>query len=151
MKVSVEFQNQLKLVFNEYIKLKDALVKDDLKSVVAASKKLLDHISKVEMKLLKSDEIHKHWMSLEKEIKMATVSISKTSDLKEQRNHFKNLSIYLTNAIEVFGIHEKVFVSFCPMADDNKGAYWLSKEENVINPYFGNAMLTCGEIKQVIE
>ena len=82
---------------------------------------------------------------------MATVSISKTSDLKEQRNHFKNLSIYLTNAIEVFGIHEKVFVSFCPMADDNKGAYWLSKEENVINPYFGNAMLTCGEIKQVIE
>ena len=151
MKVSVEFQNQLKSVFNEYIKLKDALVKDDSKSVVAASKKLLDKISKVEMKLLKSDETHKHWMSLEKEIKMATVSISETSDLKEQRNHFKNLSIYLTNAIEVFGIHEKVFVSFCPMADNNKGAYWLSKEENVINPYFGNAMLTCGEIKQVIE
>jgi Cu(I)/Ag(I) efflux system membrane fusion protein len=151
MKVSVEFQNQLKSVFNAYIKLKDALVKDDSKSVVAASKKLLDHISKVEMQLLKSDEIHKHWMSLEKEIKMATVSISKTSDLKEQRNHFKNLSTYLTNAIKVFGIHEKVFVSFCPMADTNKGAYWLSKEENVINPYFGNAMLTCGEIKQVIE
>ena len=151
MKVLVEFQNQLKSVFNEYINLKDALVKDDSKSVVAESKKLLDKISKVEMKLLKSDETHKHWMSLEKEIKMATVSISETSDLKEQRNHFKNLSIYLTNAIEVFGIHEKVFVSFCPMADDNKGAYWLSKEENVINPYFGNAMLTCGEIKQVIE
>ena len=151
MKVLVEFQNQLKSVFNEYINLKDALVKDDSKSVVAASKKLLDKISKVEMKLLKSDETHKHWMSLEKEIKMATVSISETSDLKEQRNHFKNLSIYLTNAIEVFGINEKVYSQFCPMANNNKGAYWLSKEENVINPYFGNAMLTCGEIKQVIE
>ena len=151
MKVLVEFQNQLKSVFNEYINLKDALVKDDSKSVVAESKKLLDKISKVEMKLLKSDETHKHWMSLEKEIKMATVSISETSDLKEQRNHFKNLSIYLTNAIEVFGINEKVYSQFCPMANNNKGAYWLSKEEKVINPYFGNAMLTCGEIKQVIE
>jgi Cu(I)/Ag(I) efflux system membrane fusion protein len=151
MKVSVEFQNQLKSVFNEYIKLKDALVKDDSKSVVAASKKLLDNIYKVDMKLLKSDDTHNHWMSLEKEIKMATVSISKTSNLKEQRNHFKNLSTYLTNAIEVFGINEKVYHQFCPMADNNKGAYWLSKEEKVINPYFGNAMLTCGEIKQVIE
>jgi Cu(I)/Ag(I) efflux system membrane fusion protein len=151
MKVSVEFQNQLKSVFNEYIKLKDALVKDDSKSVVAESKKLLDNIYKVDMKLLKSDDTHNHWMSLEKEIKMATVSISKTSDLKEQRNHFKNLSTYLTNAIEVFGINEKVYHQFCPMADNNKGAYWLSKEEKVINPYFGSAMLTCGEIKQVIE
>jgi Cu(I)/Ag(I) efflux system membrane fusion protein len=37
------------------------------------------------------------------------------------------------------------------MADNNNGAYWLSKEEKVINPYFGDAMLTCGEVKQVIE
>ena len=151
MKVSVEFQNQLKSVFNEYIKLKDALVKDDSKSVVAESKKLLDNISKVEMKLLNSGETHNHWMSLEKEIKMATVSISKTSDLKEQRSHFKDLTTYLTNAIEVFGINEKVYSQFCPMANNNKGAYWLSKEEKVFNPYYGEAMLTCGEIKQVIE
>jgi Cu(I)/Ag(I) efflux system membrane fusion protein len=37
------------------------------------------------------------------------------------------------------------------MVDDNNGAYWLSREEKVINPYFGGAMLTCGEVKQVIE
>ena len=151
MKVSVEFQNQLKSVFNEYINLKNALVKDDSKSVVAESKKLLDNLSKVDMQLLKSDKTHNHWMSIEKEIKMVTVSISKTLDLKEQRNHFKDLSTYLTNAIEVFGINEKVYHQFCPMANNNKGAYWLSKEEKVINPYYGEAMLTCGEVKQIIE
>ena len=151
MKVSVEFQNQLKSVFNEYINLKNALVKDDSKSVVAESKKLLDNLSKVDMQLLKSDKTHNHWMSVEKEIKMVTVSISKTLDLKEQRNHFKDLSTYLTNAIEVFGINEKVYHQFCPMANNNKGAYWLSKEEKVINPYYGEAMLTCGEVKQIIE
>jgi Cu(I)/Ag(I) efflux system membrane fusion protein len=90
-------------------------------------------------------------MALEKEIKKATTAMANTSNMKEQRNHFKQVSAYFTNAIEVFGIQEKVYHQFCPMADNNKGAYWLSKEEKVFNPYFGDAMLTCGEVKQVIE
>jgi len=151
IEVSSDFQNQLKAVFDEYIKLKDALVKDDSKKVMEEAKGLLDNLSKVDMKLLKEKEVHNHWMSVEKEIKNATTSISNTSKLKEQRNHFKHLSSHLANAIEIFGIDENVYHQFCPMADNNKGAYWLSKEEKVINPYYGEAMLTCGEIKQVIK
>jgi len=149
--VSTNFQNQLKAVFNDYIKMKDALIKDESSNVVVESKKILKNLSKVDMKLLSDKEVHNHWMSLEKEIKIAATLISNTSKVKEQRTYFKNLSSYLTNAIEVFGINEKVYHQFCPMADNNTGAYWLSKEEKVINPYFGDAMLTCGEVKQVIE
>ena len=149
--VSTDFQNQLKAVFNDYIQLKDALVKDESKKVMSESKRLLDNLSKVEMKLLTDKAAHIHWMSLEKEIKASATSISITSDMKKQRNHFKHLSSHLINTLQVFGINEKVYVEFCPMADKNNGAYWLSKEEKVINPYFGDAMLTCGEIKQVIE
>jgi Cu(I)/Ag(I) efflux system membrane fusion protein len=151
IKVSKDFQNQLKLVFNDYIKLKDALVKDESDNVIARSKKLLDNLSKVDMKLLKDSKSHNHWMSLEKELEASATSISNTSKIARQRAYFKSLSSDLTNAIEVFGINEKVYHQFCPMADKNKGAYWLSKEEKVINPYFGDAMLTCGEVKQVIE
>ena len=150
LKVSEKFQEQLKVVFNEYITLKDALVKEDSKTVMTISNSLLANISKVDMKLLK-DEAHTHWMSLQKEIKIAATSISKTSDIKAQRDHFKHLSSHLINALQLFGVNEKVYVEFCPMADNNNGAYWLSKEEKVINPYFGEAMLTCGEVKQVIE
>ena len=96
-------------------------------------------------------EAHNHWMSFEKGIKASTTSISISSKIKEQRKYFNNLSSHLTNAIRVFGINEKVYHQFCPMADNNTGAYWLSKEEKVINPYFGDAMLTCGEVKQIIE
>ncbi len=151
VKVSTNFQNQLKEVLNDYIKLKDALVKDDSKKVVRKSKELLANLSKVDMKLLTDKAAHNHWMSIEKEIHTAATAISKTSKITIQRNHFKHLSSHLTNAIEVFGVNEKVYHQFCPMADNNKGAYWLSKEEKVINPYFGDAMLTCGEVKQVIE
>ena len=151
LKVSKSFQNQLKVVLNEYIKLKDALVKDDSNNAMEESKKLVGNLSKVDMKLLMDKEAHNHWMTLEKEIKTAAISISNTSDIKEQRNNFKSLSLHLAKTIQLFGVNENVYYQFCPMADDNNGAYWLSKEQNVINPYFGDAMLTCGEVKQVIK
>jgi len=151
VKVSTNFQNQLKAVFTDYINLKDTFVKDDSKNVVIESKRLLDNLSKVDMKLLTDNETHMHWMNLEKEIKASATLISNASGIKEQRNHFKQLSSNLINAIQLFGVNEKVFVEFCPMADNNNGAYWLSKEEKVINPYFGNAMLTCGSVKQIID
>ncbi|MDX1773508.1 efflux RND transporter periplasmic adaptor subunit [Oceanihabitans sediminis] len=149
--VSKDFQNQLKAVFNGYIQLKDALVKDDANNSAEEAKKLLSHLSKVDMKLVKDKDAHEHWMVLEKEIKDSATSISNTSDLVDQRRRFKSLSTHLTNAIEVFGINEKVYHQYCPMVDNDTGAYWLSKEEKVLNPYFGDAMLRCGEVKQVIE
>ncbi|WP_179319602.1 efflux RND transporter periplasmic adaptor subunit [Winogradskyella helgolandensis] len=151
LKVSEKFQEQLKAVFNAYINLKDALVKEDSKSTSANATTLLNKLNKVDMKLLSDNKAHNHWMSLEGEIKSSATSISETSDIKSQRDHFKHLSSHLINAVQLFGINEKVYVEFCPMSDNNNGAYWLSKEEKVINPYFGSAMLTCGEVKQVIE
>ena len=151
LEVSEKFQQQLNSVYNEYINLKDALVKEDSKSTSTSASTLLNNLTKVNMKLLSDNKAHNHWMSLEKEIKSSATSISETSDIKLQRNHFKHLSSHLINAVQLFGVNEKVYLEFCPMADNNNGAYWLSKEEKVINPYFGEAMLTCGEVKQVIE
>jgi Cu(I)/Ag(I) efflux system membrane fusion protein len=36
------------------------------------------------------------------------------------------------------------------MADNNKGGFWLSKENKVKNPYYGSLMLECGSIKDSI-
>ena len=37
------------------------------------------------------------------------------------------------------------------MANDNNGADWLSSEEEIRNPYFGDKMLTCGLVKTTID
>ena len=151
LEVSKEFQQQLKEVLNEYIVLKDALVKEESNNIISQSEKIEALLSKVDMKLLENKEAQIFWMSLEKQLRVVVSSILKTTAIKEQRNHFKQISASLIEALQVFGVNEKVFIAFCPMADGDKGAYWISKEKKVINPYFGNAMLTCGEIKQVIE
>ncbi|NNK21903.1 MAG: efflux RND transporter periplasmic adaptor subunit [Winogradskyella sp.] len=150
LEVPKAFQQQLNSVYESYINLKNALVEDNTNKVSQDANTLLDNLSQVDMKLVK-DKTHNHWMSLAKEIKSSASSISKTTDLKQQRSHFKHLSSHLINTVQLFGVNEKVYVEFCPMADNNNGAYWLSKEEKVINPYFGDAMLKCGEVKQTIE
>ncbi|MFD1015764.1 efflux RND transporter periplasmic adaptor subunit [Winogradskyella rapida] len=150
LEVPKAFQQQLISVYESYINLKNALVEDNTNKVSQNANTLLDNLSQVDMKLVK-DKTHNHWMSLAGDIKSYANSISKTTDLKQQRSYFKHLSSHLINVVQLFDIDEKVYVKFCPMADNNNGAYWLSKEEKVINPYFGEAMLTCGEVKQVIE
>lgn len=144
------FQQQLKQVYDNYINLKDALVEDNSEQATSDAKKIISSFRKINMELL-TGEAHKQWMTLEGHIQSSANSISKSSEIKTQRDYFKQLSVHLIKAVQLFGVNEKVYVEFCPMADNNNGAYWLSKEEQILNPYFGDAMLKCGEVKQTIE
>jgi Cu(I)/Ag(I) efflux system membrane fusion protein len=149
--VSTAFKNQLEKVFDEYLILKDALADDDNSAAQKSAAALLNDMAKVDMKLLSNQEAHNHWMLIGKEIKASATSISKTSDIAIQRNHFKHLSAHLIKAVKLFGVNQQVYEQFCPMADDNNGAYWLSQFKEIKNPYFGKAMPTCGETKSTIK
>jgi membrane fusion protein, copper/silver efflux system len=50
--------------------------------------------------------------------------------------------------VEYFGLNQRVYKMYCPMAFDDEGAYWLSDRDQILNPYFGDAMLSCGVIEQ---
>ncbi|MDP3312020.1 efflux RND transporter periplasmic adaptor subunit [Lutibacter sp.] len=151
VKVSSNFQQQLKLVFNNYIKIKNALANDDGKTSQKYAVELLKSLKNVDMKLLKDKESHTHWMTIEKDLKTSAELISKNSEIKVQREKFIVLSKNISKSIKLFGINQKVYEQFCPMANSDKGAIWLSTEEKIINPYFGASMLQCGTIQSIIE
>ena len=61
-----------------------------------------------------------------------------------------NLAFY--ESIKMFGLENTTaYFQYCPMANNDKGAYWLSSKKDILNPYFGDAMLTCGETKETIK
>ncbi len=151
IEVSNKFKTQLKQVFEQYTILKDALVNDDSSGAQKSAENLIKVMTKVDMKLLTDSESHNHWMTIEKEIKNSAKSMTNTSDINQLRDHFKHLSAHLIKGIKLFGVNQKVYEQFCPMADDNKGAYWLSLEEQIMNPYFGSKMLKCGNTESTIE
>ncbi|HSG29375.1 MAG TPA: hypothetical protein VLA34_12915, partial [Candidatus Krumholzibacterium sp.] len=43
------------------------------------------------------------------------------------------------------------FLTFCPMANSNKGAFWLQEVDTVYNSHYGSMMLRCGEIRERLE
>lgn len=148
-KVDEEFKNQLGKFVNAYLKMKDAFVATDEKSVEKEAKKLLTVLDKIDMKLLKEDA-HNKWMQLLKPIKENLNGIISMKGIEMKRSHFSIVSNKTADAIEQFGINSDntVYLEFCPMAFDNKGAFWISADKKIKNPYFGDKMMTCGEIKK---
>ena len=147
--VPLKFQEQLKAVFDAYMVIENALVNDKA-STEEEVITLLQRIEDVDMKLVKEEPGYSHWMVLDNGLQSAAREISKTSDIKQQRDHFYDLSTYLINAVKTFGINQKVYLDYCPMVNNDTGAYWLSDEEGILNPYYGASMLRCGEVIEEI-
>ncbi len=70
------------------------------------------------------------------------------SAIDHQREHFKMLSKDVIDMVVITGTDMKLYEQFCPMYDG--GTAWLSKEENVLNPYYGSSMLRCGKVQREI-
>ena len=148
-KVDEEFKNQLGEFVNAYLKMKDAFVATDEKKVEKEAKSLLTVLDKVDMSLLKGDA-HNEWMKLLNPLKDNINGIINMKGIEMKRSHFSIVSNKTTEAIEKIGVStgSPIYLEFCPMAFEDKGGYWLSKEKEIRNPYFGDMMLRCGEVKK---
>ena len=145
------FKDQLFSLATSYLDLKDALVLTSQDKASKAANEVQSALSNVEMSLLQRDA-HDYWMKQASAIKSHSEAIASSEDVEKQRSQFDFLSQALINSVKVFGIGSKtLYVQHCPMANDNEGADWLSNEEKIQNPYFGDKMMTCGLVQATID
>jgi copper chaperone CopZ len=142
--------NQLQAIFDNYFTVKDALVNTDAAAGAKSAGLLLAALNAVKMETLKMDE-HVVWMKVEKDLKMDAQHIAESKEIDHQRDHFISLSKNMITLMKAAKPATAVYLQHCPMADDGKGADWLSKENAVKNPYYGNKMLTCGKTVETIK
>lgn len=148
--VSMDFTMQLNKVYESYLGLKNALVESDHSAAKKAAAAVNAALSGVDMKLLGGDP-GKRWMDISAGIGKAASSMVSAGDIEAQRTRFSQMSDNMYRAVKTFGLMDKtVYRQFCPMAFNDKGAYWLSELEEIRNPYFGDEMLTCGETREVL-
>ncbi|MEJ7644804.1 MAG: DUF3347 domain-containing protein [Chryseolinea sp.] len=149
--VDANFQNQLANVFSSYVELKDAFVATDASKVTEEAKQTVEALAKVDMKLL-SGAAHNDWMTYLSPIQSSLKEIQGSTEIEAQRKAFSNLSENLYKSVKAFGLTGRdAFYDYCPMAFNNEGAYWLSDQQQIKNPYFGEKMLTCGEVKEKLK
>lgn len=146
----IQGENQLKVVFDNYFLVKDALITSNGNSTASASKELVTAINNVKMDKLDMD-VHMVWMKVVNTIQKDAENIANTKDVKIQRDHFTSLSKEIYTLIKVSKYETPVYYQFCPMFNDGKGANWLSKENAVKNPYYGSMMLSCGKTVETIK
>lgn len=123
--------------YTAYLSLKDNLVKSDAKAAQASAKQLATPLADIKGCTEATD---------------LAQQIAASGDIKAQRKAFTQLSqdmIPLVKGIKSKG--EPIYVQFCPMANEGKGGYWLSAQQEIKNPYYGNEMLECGEVKEEIK
>lgn len=75
---------------------------------------------------------------------LAEVKDSTTEKKRIAFEHVSNSMFGLLRAAELKNAN--IYRQYCPMAFNDKGAYWLSRETEIRNPYFGKKMLECGEV-----
>jgi Cu(I)/Ag(I) efflux system membrane fusion protein len=144
------FKQQLTNVYKAYLKMKNAFVAKEFDKVQADAKAVQSALGKVNMEELKGDN-HVEWMKQLNVMKPNIAKIASTVKPDEQKAAFANFNKAFYESVKRFGLTGvTAYYQFCPMALNNKGAFWLSESADIRNPYFGSDMLTCGETRDAI-
>ena len=136
-------------MLNHYLEIKNALVEDDVEKAATSSKSILSGMKGFDKSLLTAEQ-KKVYDAIESDLKEHAEHISK-SELDLQREHFIMMSTDMYDLVKAFGAGMTVYHEYCPMANDNKGAMWLSESKEIRNPYFGDKMMTCGSVEGMFQ
>jgi membrane fusion protein, copper/silver efflux system len=148
--INPEFIKQLTAVYEAYLPMKNDFVQSDAGKAGEAAKTVLNSLNKVNMELLKG-EAHLEWMEYLNALKKSLDQIAVANNIEIQRQGFADFNLNFYKAIKRFGlVNDTVYFQYCPMAFNNKGAYWLSDILKIRNPYFGDVMLSCGETRDTL-
>ena len=149
---TVDLKAQFAPVLSAYYGLKDALVADNAKLAAEKGKAMKTALRSIETKDWTAKQRNAYDAVAKKLDTDAEHIGDNAGKIDHQREHFMTLSNNLTTVVKALKINaETAYSQFCPMANDGKGAYWLSKEDKVKNPYYGKSMLTCGSVKETLK
>ena len=131
-----------------YLKLKNALVKDDSKGAANASKTVYATLNSLNSNSLDA-KLKKEYLDIADDAKEHAEHIGNNpGKIEHQREHFAMLSKDINDLIKTFGTTQKLYQDYCPMYDEGKSGYWISETKEIKNPYYGGQMLTCGSVKK---
>ena len=142
--------SHIKEVFDHYIHVKTALVNSNPEEAKNGALAILQVIKNFDKSLLPVEQKSTYDKSIGN-IRTTANNIAATGDIEKQREHFAAFSNEAYELAKSFGAGTTVYHEHCPMALNDKGAMWLSESKEVKNPYYGDKMLECGTVEEVIK
>lgn len=132
--IAEPMQQNTNQLLEEYLKLKDALVASDAAAAQTAAQAVVNTVNALPVATLQPEQKEFAEAQVE-EIKQSASEIAAASELGEQREHLEPLSEATFALTKAFGsTDQKLYYQHCPMALNDKGAYWLSTQQEILNP-----------------
>lgn len=143
------FSASIRSLLDSYLDVQKALGGDDEAGARKQLKGFSAALGRVDMKLLQGDD-HMDWMKYDKQLRDILARMNGGKNIDELRTSFSDLTDRVIETVTRFGgaMDKTLYRFHCPMALDNKGAYWLQDQADPQNPYFGASMLICHDFKE---
>jgi len=131
--------DDLKKAVGAYLPVASALARDDDESAKIASVEFRQAVAELNLPNSKG-------------VTDGAEQMAAAEDITSRRAALQMVSRALIKLIRDHGVDQlgDLFVVHCPMAFDSEGADWLSAVPTVINPYYGDSMLTCGNLTDTL-
>ncbi|MFN8254196.1 MAG: DUF3347 domain-containing protein [Bacteroidales bacterium] len=141
----------IKEIVSSYLELKKSLTEDNTEGAATAGKSIEAVFKNFDKSTLTTDQ-KKTFEDVEDDAREHAEHIGANGgNIVHQREHFEMLSKDIYDLIKAIGAGQVLYKDFCPMYNNKKGAFWLSETKEIINPYLGKAMPTCGSIKEELK
>ena len=125
-------KKELVAVIESYLELKYAFYESNLTKIDRLTTQMKEKVEQVDKQSL------------------AAEGMLHLTELIEKQSYFSHISeiVYCTVKSFDLKINKRLYAIYCPMAFDGIGAYWISDSKEINNPYLGEKMPKCGEIKE---
>lgn len=144
-------KDNLSSILSSYFEMSDNLTNDSAAEAAKSSEKLRAALKDFQGTDLSNKEYKEVDEIIQSSIEHAEHITENVGDIHHQREHLVLLSLDIKDLIEIVGTDQKIYEAYCPMANNNKGAIWVTNKNEVENPYMGQSMPKCGKINGEIK
>lgn len=135
------FREDFKSLLAHYLDGKEALFESDTDAVRAAFQQAAKTLGSIGVHRMEGDA-HIRWMEQYEAIEGHVNQIMETESKESLHEGFSLLSNVLIEAVNNYQVPGVVYHQYCPMVDKS----WLSREEQIRNPYSPDTMPNCGDV-----
>ncbi|MEI9920883.1 MAG: DUF3347 domain-containing protein [Bacteroidota bacterium] len=144
-------RSQIAGLLNDYFTLNQSLILDSLAGAKLAASKFSETAKNFNVEKLTPEQLD-FYLVHSSDLKTSLAQLDKSNNIEEARVELAVISEAMYAMVKAFHPNDTpLYYQYCPMARDNKGANWLSATNEVVNPYMGQMMPSCGRTQETIE
>jgi hypothetical protein len=154
-KNSPAFNASFTPVVDNYFHLKDNFITESIPAIEIYAQKLQKNVAEIKFAELKADPaIVETAKNINTNLAAELKTLLAEKELKGKLKSFNNVTDQIYNLIRTVQYdREVIYHQHCPMAfnEGDANAFWLSRTNEIRNPYLPKTMLTCGDVADSLD